>query len=129
MERGLFDKTNNYFIKALITSELNLFNNKFSPYFYFYFSKFFLQNNLFSNNAYLDEDKNNLFSNLERQFNYKYLIFNIMLKAFKPLYFIFNIYFNRIDKKIKKFSRGKSSKYRIIYKYVAPYKRLNLLGF
>lgn len=129
MERGLFDKTNNCFIKALTLVELNIFNSSFSPYFYFYFSKFFIQNSFFTNNFYLNQDKGNLFLNSEKQFNYKYLLLNILLTSFKPLYFMFNIYFNKIDKKIKKFSRGKSSKYRIIYKYVAPYKRLNLLGF
>ncbi len=37
------------------------------------------------------------------------------------MYFKFS--FHRIDKKIRKFSRGKSGKYRIVFNYVPPFKR------
>jgi hypothetical protein len=48
-----------------------------------------------------------------------YLITNI-----NPL---FAFYLNKVDKKIRKFSRGKSGRYKIIFKYIPKYKRQALV--
>jgi hypothetical protein len=48
-----------------------------------------------------------------------YLITNI-----NPL---FAFYLNKVDKKVRKFSRGKSGKYKIIFKYIPAYKRQALV--
>lgn len=40
---------------------------------------------------------------------------------------LFAFYLNRVDKKVRKFSRGKSGKYKVVFKYVPEYKRQTLV--
>lgn len=59
--------------------------------------------------------------------------FSKNLLHFKLVDFIFNINpififrFNKIDKKIWKYSRGKSGRYKCVFKYIPVYKRLNFI--
>lgn len=59
--------------------------------------------------------KTDVFSNL-----------NSKLLSLKP---IFHYYIYKVDKQIYKNSRGKSGKYTFIWKYVAPFKRVNFITF
>ena len=49
------------------------------------------------------------------------LIFFDKFKDYTP---IFNFFIKKVDKKIRKYSRGKSGKYSLVWKYVPIYKRL-----
>ena len=66
----------------------------------------------------------NQFDNLRVKFNHKssvnYLLFETLAKN-AP---IFSFYIRKVDKSIRKNSRGKSGKYTIIWKYIPVYKRL-----
>lgn len=50
--------------------------------------------------------------------------FNIFINKIYKNSFFFYIHFIKVHKNIRKFSRGKSGKYRAVYKYVPIFKRL-----
>ena len=52
-----------------------------------------------------------------------------LLKNMKKMESMFAFYIYKVDKKIFKNTRGKSGKFTFIWKYVAPYKRINLVMF
>jgi len=51
---------------------------------------------------------------------------NYFLSKLNQVLPIFSYFIYSVDKNIRKYSRGKSGKYVFIWKYIAPYKRLNL---
>lgn len=58
--------------------------------------------------------------------NSNFFIKNYLLLRLSNVLPVFSYFIYSVDKNIRKFSRGKSGKYVFIWKYVAPYKRLNL---
>ena len=52
---------------------------------------------------------------------------NFILGSFYKITPIFGYFIYKVDKNIRKFSRGKSGKYVFVWKYIAPYKRLFLV--
>ena len=56
--------------------------------------------------------------------NYKSTINHLLFENLKTYVPIFSFYIRKVDKSIRKNSRGKSGKYMIIWKYVPTYKRL-----
>lgn len=62
-------------------------------------------------------------SNVEVKQNEELIIKNKILKSLSFVSPVFAYFIYSVDKNIRKFSRGKSGKYRFVWKYVAPYKR------
>lgn len=56
-------------------------------------------------------------------------VLNLIYKNLITILPLFSFYIYKVDKKIFKNTRGKSGKYTFIWKYVAPYKRLNWVFF
>lgn len=55
------------------------------------------------------------------------LLLSTVTSFFTKINPIFIFRFNRIDKRIRKYSRGKSGKYKCVFKYLPSYKRLSFL--
>lgn len=105
----------NWFAFYLITTNnLWLFNNNTSKNQYFFFKE---ESVLSFNNPFLDNNK---------MINTNYFIKNYLLSLLSKVSPIFSYFIYSVDKNIRKYSRGRSGKYTFIWKYVAPYKRLNL---
>jgi hypothetical protein len=51
----------------------------------------------------------------------------LFFEALEEYFPIFSFYVRKVDKGVRKNSRGKSGKYVIIWKYTPPYKRLYVL--
>ncbi len=118
-----------------------------------FFKDFFLNNNsnnftwinlyLITNNLfwyYKDSSSilinfiNNTNLNLTFDNNYFYDFKNFNISFFIKNYFyslisktspVFNYFIYSVDKNIRKYSRGRSGKYTFVWKYIAPYKRIN----
>lgn len=69
---------------------------------------------------------NNFITNDNKVIENSYYIKNFLLDHLNQIAPIFSYFIYSVDKNIKKYSRGKSGKYVFIWKYIAPYKRLNL---
>nr|QCU82629.1 ribosomal protein S7 [Pseudourostyla cristata] len=97
-----------------------LFNN------IFYFYDFEVQANITNKEKYsFIANYNNVLTNTEKQINSEFFIKTYLFNKFWSISPIFTYFILNVDKKIRKFSRGKSGKYKMIWKYVISYKRLN----
>jgi len=99
---------------------------------YYIFSNFF--KNEFSNyerkiyDFEFEINPNVLFKNNIKIVNNKYNFFNYFLLKFDNLSPLFQFNIQKIDKNIRKYSRGKMGKYKLNWKYVPSYKRI-LISF
>lgn len=66
----------------------------------------------------------NKFDDFRINFNYKASLDHLLFETLKKNSPIFNFSIRKVDKSIRKNSRGKSGKYTIIWKYIPTYKRL-----
>lgn len=107
------DKYNdNFLTKSLIQSISSKGKNaKFKSKFYKFFRKF--------RSEMVSVDLGELGMS-----NFKYLVFNNLFRNLLKIKVFFKHSFHRIDKKIRKFSRGKSGKYTMKYNYVPAFKRV-----
>lgn len=69
---------------------------------------------------------NNILSNDNKSIDSSFYLKNYIISKLGQISPIFSYFIYSVDKNIKKYSRGKSGKYVFIWKYIAPYKRLNL---
>lgn len=58
--------------------------------------------------------------------NFEFFTKTFLINNLAKLSPIFSFFIYSVDKNIRKFSRGKSGKYSFVWKYIAPYKRLQL---
>lgn len=72
---------------------------------------------------------NHVFFSNQKSFALKYNYFNILFQNIFKFTSLFSVYIYKVDKRIYKNTRGKSGKYTFLWKYVAPYKRLNLVMY
>lgn len=68
----------------------------------------------------------NVLTNETKLVENSFYVKNFLLDKLSQVSPIFSYFIYSVDKNIKKYSRGKSGKYVFIWKYIAPYKRLNL---
>ena len=68
--------------------------------------------------------QNHTFTNKGFSFQYDTSFDTLFWDALKEYWPTFSFYIRKVDKSVRKNSRGKSGKYVIIWKYVPPYKRL-----
>lgn len=85
-------------------------------------SPYLFVNDSLSYQVIYDNFLSNDFKVIENSFYIK----NFLLEKLSQISPIFSYFIYSVDKNIKKYSRGKSGKYVFIWKYIAPYKRLNL---
>lgn len=92
--------------------------------FWYYKNKdFFLLNFLSDLNFSLNYD--NIFIKDAKTINFSYFIRNFFYFLISKTSPVFNFFIYSVDKNIRKYSRGRSGKYTFIWKYIAPYKRIN----
>lgn len=133
MRKGLREKTLrnitftffNFFQKFFNKSSLNY--NKWYNIYNFLISTFYNVDDSFINNVLnkpIDLNSNHMLTENGYTFNnslfFKKTLFN-KLNDYTPL---FSFYVRKVDKSIRKNTRGKSGKYMIIWKYIPLYKRL-----
>ncbi len=135
MQAGNFSQTQKYLLNSffLFFSWLKTKLVADTTYTYSFFQIFFLLNTfIFLNNKYnyfyvnflIPYYLNNTFTTNTWSIDKNHFVLSYILNkllAVQPL-FSFNVY--KINKFIRKYSRGKSGKYTLIWKYIAPYKRL-----
>jgi len=117
--------------QTLINSKKNNENLSFSDiyfltnnFFWYYKNKnFFLWNFLNDLNFTLNYD--NVFIKDFKTINFSYFIKNYFYFLISKTSPVFNFFIYSVDKNIRKYSRGRSGKYTFIWKYIAPYKRIN----
>jgi len=93
-------------LQNLFYSNKHLYNTA-SPYY----------NQALSYNHYLNTSSKNISTSTD--------MFNLLYKNLTELLPLFSFYIYKVDKKIFKNTRGKSGKFTFIWKFIAPYKRLN----
>jgi hypothetical protein len=81
-------------------------------------------NNLISDELPLNTSYNNKFSKSGVSFHIQSSFNSILFESIKEYLPIFSFFVRKVDKSVRKNSRGKSGKYVIIWKYVPSYKRL-----
>lgn len=133
MRRGLREKTLrsitftlfNFFQKFFIQSNLN-YNKWYYIYSFLSLTIYNTENFFLSGvlNKPIDLNSNHTLTESGYSFNnslfFKKILFN-KLNEYTPL---FSFYVRKVDKSIRKNTRGKSGKYTIIWKYIPIYKRL-----
>lgn len=81
--------------------------------------------NFISENNLTLSYNNNLF-NGNKAPNISFFLKNYLYSLISKVSPVFSYFIYSVDKNIRKYSRGKSGKYTFIWKYVAPYKRIQL---
>ena len=67
---------------------------------------------------------NNIFINFEKIINYEFFIKKFLITQFSSILPVFNFFIYNTPKNIKKNSKNKLNKYKLIWKYVIMYKRI-----
>ncbi len=100
---------------------------------YFFTSNLFWYYNSFEQNNWnflaetnLPLNNNDIFLYNLKSLNASLFLKNYLYSLLSKVSPVFSYFIYSVDKNIRKFSRGKSGKYTFIWKYIAPYKRINL---
>lgn len=104
---NLFFKGNFYYIN----DKKKDYNFQFNLFYLFKYKSLIKKENFFK-----------LFYNFQRINFFKYIFYNFIKKNIP----IFSFYVQRVDKNIQKYSRGRSGKYYLMWKYLPMYKRTNI---
>lgn len=131
MRSGLREKT----LKNITLSFNNIFNNVLknnqTNFYKWNFLFFFLSNiqvnkniDLFENFSDMNLTYNHYLTSEGLFYNESFFLKNKLFEKLNSYTPLFSFYIRKVDKSIRKHSRGKSGKYTIIWKYVPIYKRL-----
>ena len=80
--------------------------------------------NFLNNTNFTLSSDNNYFNDF-KNFNISFFIRNYFYFLISKTSPVFNYFIYSVDKNIRKYSRGRSGKYTFVWKYIAPYKRIN----
>ncbi len=152
MKKGKKEKTINFFFKVFREKSSNFFDN-FTPFsnnfiwiedYLLLINRLYIQNTntlLFLNSNVVealetsdedlkesteDESEQKLIEN-SKDSHTKLIIKNKILENLMFVNPVFAYFIYSVDKDVRKFSRGKSGKYRFVWKYIAPYKRAHIV--
>ena len=123
-------------IKKIISSFIvffNLFKWKFllnneNNFFLFSINNFFFNFFFYSYECnFSDSQLNYNFTDNNKILNNSFFIKFFYELKFNKIFLIFSYFIKKIDKNIRKYSRGKSGKYTFTWKYIPFYKRINFL--
>lgn len=131
MKNGLKQKI----IKQFFSTFFNFYNKFKIKKFNYFWINYLLLNNVFKINNFkcffnfnnkinFNLIFSNVFSSNNKLFNNKFFLKNILINKLIQIQPIFNYYIYKIDKNIRKYSRGKTGKYKFIWKYLPAYKRV-----
>lgn len=141
MKKGKKEKTFRFifntfrtFFNSLKLEQLKINEQSFSWFNFYHFTStiqiyYNLNENaktLFSNDVNIPLFNNNFFFNNHKTINSSFFLKNYLYSLLSKVSPIFSYFIYSVDKNIRKYSRGKSGKYTFIWKYVAPYKRIQL---
>jgi hypothetical protein len=114
--------------------KIKINENRFSWINFFYITNFCFYKHfnektefyLFLNNTLLTLNYSNTFNFNYKRINSIFFLKNFLFSLISKVSPIFSYFVYNVNKNIRKHSRGKSRKYIFIWKYIPPYKRINL---